>query len=158
MQNLETPSDGRPRVTVAAVIERHGRFLCVEERAGASPELVINQPAGHVEAAESVVEAAVRETLEETGWRLVPEAVTGIYLWRHPESGRSFLRIAITGRADAPVGEVRLDEGIERALWLSRDELLRERSRHRSPLVLHTVEDYLRGERHPLSLLKHMLG
>lgn len=158
MQNLETAPEGRPRVTVAAVIERDGRFLCVEERAGSSAELVINQPAGHVETAESVIEAAIRETLEETGWRLAPEAVTGIYLWRHPESGRSFLRIAITGRADAPEGEVRLDEGIERAVWLSREELLRERERLRSPLVLHTVEDYLRGERHPLSLLKHLLG
>ncbi|QJD30222.1 NUDIX hydrolase [Methylococcus geothermalis] len=158
MQNLETPSDGRPRVTVAAVVERDGRFLCVEERTAGSADLVINQPAGHVEAAESVIEAAIRETLEETGWHLVPEAVTGIYLWRHPASGRSFLRIAITGRAEAPEGEVRLDEGIERAVWLSREELLRERERHRSPLVLHTVEDYLRGERHPLSLLKPMLG
>lgn len=157
MQELETRPERRPRVTVAAVIEQDGRFLCVEERANGSDGVVINQPAGHVEEAESVIEAVIRETLEETGWRLIPEAVTGIYLWRHPESGRSFLRIAVTGRASAPEGVVRLDEGIERAVWMSRDELIGQQDRHRSPLVMRTVEDYLLGERHPLSVLKFVV-
>ncbi|HWP01620.1 MAG TPA: NUDIX hydrolase [Methylococcus sp.] len=152
-QGSDTRPEFRPRVTVAAVIEQGGRFLCVEERI-ASHELVINQPAGHLEPAESVVDAVVRETLEETGWRLVPEAVIGVYLWRNPQTGSSFLRIAITGSAVAPSGPVPLDAGIERTLWLSRDELVAQRERHRSPLVLRTVDDYLAGERHSLALLK----
>jgi 8-oxo-dGTP pyrophosphatase MutT (NUDIX family) len=152
-QGSDTRPEFRLRVTVAAVIEQGGRFLCVEERL-ASRELVINQPAGHLEPAESVVDAAVRETLEETGWCLVPEALIGVYLWRNPQTGSSFLRIALTGPAVAPSSPVPLDAGIERTLWLSRDELVAQRERHRSPLVLRTVDDYLAGERHSLTLLK----
>jgi 8-oxo-dGTP pyrophosphatase MutT (NUDIX family) len=160
MQDMVEPDirpDFRPRVTVAAVIEQGGRFLCVEERL-ASRKLVINQPAGHLESAESVVEAVVRETLEETGWHLVPEAVIGIYLWQNPQTGSSFLRIAVTGSATPPCGPVPLDAEIERTLWLSRDELAAQREHHRSPLVLRTVDDYLAGERHSLALLKPFLA
>jgi 8-oxo-dGTP pyrophosphatase MutT (NUDIX family) len=141
----------RPDVTVAAVVERDGRFLMVEERA--ARRIVINQPAGHLESGESLVEAVVRETLEETGYALVPEAVTGIYLWRHPQLDRTFLRIAFSGTAEGPDPARRLDRCIIRAAWLTREQLAARPNVLRSPLVLRCIDDYLTGTRHPLSLL-----
>jgi len=141
----------RPDVTVAAVIARNGHFLVVEERA--ARRIVINQPAGHLEPGESLVEAAVRETLEETGFRLTPEAVTGIYLWRDPVSDRSFLRVAFCGTVDEPEPGHALDRCIVRVAWLSREQLAARPHALRSPLVLRCIDDYLAGHRHPLSLL-----
>jgi 8-oxo-dGTP pyrophosphatase MutT (NUDIX family) len=141
----------RPDVTVAAVIERDGRFLVVEERA--ARRVVINQPAGHLERGESLLEAVVRETLEETAYALTPEALTGIYLWRHPVIDRTFLRVAFTGSVDGPDAARRLDRCILRATWLSRDQLAARPNVLRSPLVLRCIDDYLSGVRHPLSLL-----
>jgi len=141
----------RPDVTVAAIVEREGRFLVVEERA--ARRVVFNQPAGHLERGEDLVEAVIRETLEETAYRLLPEAVTGIYLWRHPVLDRTFLRVAFCGSAEGPDPGRRLDRCILRAAWMTRPELA-ERSGHlRSPLVLRCIDDYLAGHRHPLSLL-----
>lgn len=143
----------RPRVTVAAIAERDGRFLLVRERvAGGTP--VFNQPAGHLEPGESLVEGAIRETLEETGWGFVPRALVGVYQWEHPSGSTSFVRFALCG--DVTVcDELRtLDDGIEEALWLTVDELMQRREELRSPLVIHCIRDYLGGERHPLSLLK----
>jgi 8-oxo-dGTP pyrophosphatase MutT (NUDIX family) len=142
-----------PRLTVAAVVEQDGRFLVVEERAQTG-ELVINQPAGHVEHGESLLDAVIRETYEETAWRFTPEYLVGIYLWRHPEGQLSYLRFCFTGSVSDHVPDSPLDEGIERTLWLSRGELQADRRRLRSPLVLSVIDDYLAGERHPLSLLK----
>ena len=141
----------RPDVTVAAVIERDGRFLMVEERA--ARRIVINQPAGHLERGESLVEAAVRETLEETGFSFAPEAVTGVYLWRHATLDRTFLRIAFSGVAQGPDPARRLDRCVIRAAWFTREQLAVRPNALRSPLVLRCIDDHLAGARHPLSLL-----
>lgn len=138
-----------PEVTVAAVVEAQGRFLVVEELI--ADKLVLNQPAGHLEDRETLIEAAVRETREETAWRLEPESLVGIYLWRSPESGRSFLRFTFCGSVDDHDASQPLDRGIQRALWLSRDQLLAQSARLRSPMVLRSVDDYLQGRRLPLS-------
>lgn len=140
----------RPSVTVAAVAERNGRFLIVEE--DIRGRLMLNQPAGHLEAAEDLIQAVVREAREETGHAFVPEALLGVYLWARPEDGLTYLRIAFRGEVDAePRGA--LDHGIVRTVWLSRDELLAMQPRHRSPLVLRCVDDHIAGVRHPLSVL-----
>lgn len=144
----------KPDVTVAAVAERDGRFLLVEERA--SGRVVLNQPAGHLEDGESLLEAVVRETLEETAWDFQPTAVVGVYLWRPAQQGRSFLRITFSGELLAHDPSRRLDRGIIRTRWLSRDELLAPGARLRSPLVLQCVNDYLAGVSHPLSLVNYL--
>jgi 8-oxo-dGTP pyrophosphatase MutT (NUDIX family) len=141
----------RPDVTVAAIVERDGRFLMVEERA--ARRIVLNQPAGHLERDETLLEAVVRETLEETGYTLLPQAVTGVYLWPHPAIDRTFLRIAFCGPASGPDPQRRLDRCIIRTCWMTRDELAARPNALRSPLVLRCIDDYLAGARHPLSLL-----
>lgn len=143
--------DFRPSVTVAAVVERDGRFLMVEERIAG--RLVLNQPAGHLEAGESLVEAVVRETLEETACAFRPTALVGVYLW-HGAGGRpTFLRVAFCGGAGAPQPGRTLDSAIVACHWLGRDDLLAHADSLRSPLVLRCVDDYLAGTRHPLTLL-----
>jgi 8-oxo-dGTP pyrophosphatase MutT (NUDIX family) len=144
-----------PEVTVAAVVERDDRFLFVEERI--SGRLVLNQPAGHLEDGETLLEAVIRETREETAWRLQPEALVGTYLWRSPDSGRTFLRFAFCGVVDDHRAAHALDSGIVRALWLSHEQVLAQSSRTRSPLVLRCLEDYLLGKRQPLDSVA-MLG
>ena len=146
----------KPDVTVAAVVEREGRFLLVEEHVG--DRLVINQPAGHLEVNESLVEAAVREALEETAWTFVPEAVSGVYLWQHPERNTSFLRVAFVGKVTEHHSNRRLDRGIRRTLWLSREELLQRSLQLRSPMVLQCIDDHLAGQRYPLSMLTHLIN
>jgi 8-oxo-dGTP pyrophosphatase MutT (NUDIX family) len=137
-----------PEVTVAAVVAHDRRFLLVEECIGG--KLVLNQPAGHLEESETLLEAVVRETREETAWRFSPEALVGTYLWRSPQDGRSFLRFAFCGAVDDHRPAQALDAGIVRALWLSPDQLSREPQRLRSPLVMRCVDDYLRGQRQSL--------
>ena len=137
-----------PEVTVAAVVVRDGRFLFVEERI--EGRLVLNQPAGHLEDGETLVEAVIRETREETAWRLQPEALVGTYLWRHPQNGRTFLRFAFCGVVDDHRAAQPLDTGIVRAVWLSHEQLLAQSARVRSPLVTRCLEDYLLGKRQPL--------
>jgi len=134
-----------PDVTVAAVVERDKRFLVVEERI--SGRLVLNQPAGHLEAGETLVEAVIRETREETAWRFHPEALVGTYLWRSPVDGRSFLRFAFCGTVDDHLPHRALDTGIVRALWMSHEHLITQTSRLRSPLVMRCLQDYLLGKR-----------
>jgi len=137
-----------PEVTVAAVVMRDGRFLLVEERISGS--LVLNQPAGHLEDGESLQAAVIRETREETAWRFLPQALIGTYLWRNPANGRSFLRFAFCGDVDDFRPRQPLDKGIVRAIWYTREELLGQAARLRSPLVLRCVDDFLAGRRHPL--------
>src|SRR5690606_12829630 len=123
-------ADWHPHVTVASVVAREGRLLMVEERIRG--ELVLNQPAGHLEPGETPAEAAVREALEETGWDIRLDAFIGCYQWQAPD-GSDYLRFAFAGTALLHHPERALDEGIERAVWLAPDELLAESSRHRSP-------------------------
>jgi 8-oxo-dGTP pyrophosphatase MutT (NUDIX family) len=137
-----------PEVTVAAVAEQDGRFLIVEERV--SGRLVLNQPAGHLEDSETLLEAAVREAREETAWRFRPEAMVGTYLWRNPANGRSYLRFAFCGSVDDHQPQQALDTGIVRAIWLTHEQLRAQPQRLRSPLVLRCLEDYLLGKRQPL--------
>jgi len=145
----------RPHVTVASIIERDGKFLFVEELAGESS--VLNQPAGHWEANESLVEAAVRETLEETAYQIQPSALIGIYRWPHPQKNITYLRFAFSGQILAHDPDRPLDHGILRALWLTPDELRAQSARHRSPLVALCLQDYLAGKRYPLELLTHLI-
>ena len=143
-------------VTVAAVIEHDDRFLLVEETVAG--QLVLNQPAGHVEAGESLAAAAVRETLEETGYRFTPREVVGIYLWKSEESGITFLRVAFCGTAIPPASTPRLDDGIVAVHWLSRSQLLSRGAQLRSPMVLRCIEDFHSGARFPLTCLTHLDG
>jgi 8-oxo-dGTP pyrophosphatase MutT (NUDIX family) len=145
----------RPDLTVAAIVERNGQFLLVEERVGNA--MVFNQPAGHVERGEDLIAAVIRETLEETAWTFVPQALTGIYFWEQPEKQRSFLRFAFHGQVSAHDPGRRLDRGIERAVWMDRAHIVSRTSRLRSPMVLRCIDDYLEGRRYPLDIVQHML-
>jgi 8-oxo-dGTP pyrophosphatase MutT (NUDIX family) len=141
-------------IVVATVVEREGRFLFVEERiAGAS---VLNQPAGHWEEGESLFEAAVRETLEETAWDVELTAMLGLYEFKPAELGYGFLRLAFLATALRHHPDRPLDDGIERAVWLRPDELRAAAGRHRSPMVQACVDDALAGIRLPLSTVRHL--
>ena len=144
----------QPDVTVATVVVRDGRVLCVEERADGA--LVLNQPAGHLEPDEGLTDAALRETLEETGWDVRLTAFVGAYQWTAPESGRHYLRFAFAAEPLRFHPDRPLDTGIVRALWLTPAELLDARERHRSPLVWEAVADCLGGRRQPLSVLRQV--
>ena len=148
----------QPDVTVATVVVADGRLLCVEERVGG--RLVINQPAGHLEPDESLLEAALRETREETGWDVRLTAFLGAYQWKAPDLGdrlgRHYLRFAFAAEPERHDPTRALDEGIVQALWLTPDELLAARERHRSPLVWQVVADHLAGHRTPLTVLQHL--
>ncbi len=145
----------RPAVTVAAVVERDGRYLLVEEQ---TPEgLRLNNPAGHIEPGESLLQGVVRETLEETARQFEGQALVGIYLARlrreHPDETVSYLRFAFCGTVGDPESGRALDRGIVRTLWLTPQEVLASSPRHRSPLVWRCIADHLAGRRHPLDLL-----
>jgi len=132
-------------LTVAAVVEREGRFLMVEEHAHG--EIVFNQPSGHLEHGESLEQAVVREMLEETGRGFMPRELVGMYQWRHPDNGRHYLRIAFTGACTARDPCRSLDEVIVRTHWMSRAEIAARVDRVRSPMVLRCIDDYLAGVR-----------
>ncbi len=149
----------RPGVTVAAVVEHDGRYLMVEEH---TPEgLKLNNPAGHLDPGESLLQAVVRETLEETARAFSPTALVGVYLSRFVRPPRlsaagedvTYLRFAFCGAVGDAMPGRRLDEGIVRTLWLTPDELRASAARHRSPLVLRCLEDHLAGRRYALDLL-----
>jgi 8-oxo-dGTP pyrophosphatase MutT (NUDIX family) len=141
-------------VTVAAVIERDGRFLVVEELVNGRS--VLNQPAGHLEPEESLLEAAIRETREETGHAFEPREIVGLYQWRSEETGSTFLRVAFCGPATAPAKPAPLDDGIIGFHWLTAAELERRSHQLRSPMVLRCLEDYVAGIRYPLDVLTHI--
>jgi 8-oxo-dGTP pyrophosphatase MutT (NUDIX family) len=141
-----------PHITVATIIENQGRFLLVEEMAAG--RAVFNQPAGHLEADESLIQAAIRETLEETGWDIEITALTGIYLYTAPSNGVTYQRVCFAGNALQHHPDRALDEGIIGPHWLTRAELAKQPERWRSELVLQCIDDYLAGERFPLELLR----
>ena len=143
----------KPNVTVAAVVERDGRFLVVEEET--DDGLRFNQPAGHLDEGESLVQAAAREALEETAYHFRPEFLVGIYQWPRPAGDITYLRFAFGGAITGFDPDRPLDSGIVRAVWMSLDELRATRERHRSPLILQCCEDYIAGRRFPLDLIRH---
>ena len=143
----------KPNVTVAALVERDGRFLLVEEET--EEGVRFNQPAGHLDEGESLAAACARETLEETAWGFTPTALVGIYLWSRPQGDVTYLRFAFTGELGAHEAGRALDAGILRAVWMTADEIRASATRHRSPLVLQCVSDYLAGRRFPLDLVRH---
>ncbi|MBP5997134.1 MAG: NUDIX hydrolase [Azonexus sp.] len=143
----------KPNVTVAAVVQRDGKFLLVEEETEAG--LAFNQPAGHLEAGESLVDAVVREALEETAYHFKPTHLVGIYNWQHPTKDVTYLRFAFAGELRGWEADRRLDEGIVAARWLTLDEVKATQARHRSPLILRCIEDLVAGKRYPLDLLVH---
>lgn len=143
----------KPNVTVAAVVEREGRFLLVEEET--EDGLRFNQPAGHIEQGESLLAAAAREALEETAHVFHPSFLVGIYQWPRPTGDVTYLRFAFGGELGGFDLERPLDVGIVRTVWMTLDELKVTRPRHRSPLILQCCEDYLAGCRYPLELIRH---
>jgi 8-oxo-dGTP pyrophosphatase MutT (NUDIX family) len=142
----------KPDVTVAAIVERDDRFLLVEERIRG--RLVFNQPAGHLEDGESLIDAVMRETLEETAWTFAPSALVGIYLWRSPR-GQTTLRFAFTGSVSALDTARRLDPPVQATHWFTRQEVIGRRERLRSVLVMRCIDDYLAGRRVPLAAIAH---
>ena len=145
----------KPSVTVAAVVERNGRFLMVEEETAEG--LRLNQPAGHLDPGESLAQAVIREALEETAHHVEPAACVGVYMSRYrseaTDTDVTYLRFAFACRLVAEDSERRLDAGIVRALWLDADAIRARREMHRSPLVMRTVDDYLGGKRYPLEMV-----
>ena len=143
----------KPNVTVAAVIERDGKYLLVEEET--EDGIRFNQPAGHLEEGESLLEAVVREALEETRYIFHPTALVGIYQWPRPQRDITYLRFAFAGEIVGEEKERPLDQGIIAPRWLSREEVKATASRHRSPLILQCIEDFAAGQRYPLELIHH---
>ena len=133
-------------VTVAAVVERNRRFLMIEERANG--QIVFNQPAGHLEPGESLIDAVIRETFEEAGLIFTPQQLLGVYLWRTEDGAKTFLRVAFCGKAEDPATRPQLDPVIVATHWLTREEV--EEQSLRSPLVLRCLDDYRAGIRYPL--------
>ena len=147
------PSRWTPRVTVAAVIERDGKFLLIEEETALG--LKLNNPAGHLEPGETPAQGCAREVLEEAAYDFTPTAVLGVYFARSRKNStgedQTYLRLAFCGELGAHHAGRPLDEGIVRTVWLTADEVRATSARHRSPLVLKCIEDYIAGVRLPLS-------
>jgi ADP-ribose pyrophosphatase YjhB (NUDIX family) len=143
----------KPHVTVAAVVERDGRFLLVEEETDEG--IRFNQPAGHLECEEALTDAVVREALEETGYHFVPSALVGVYNWRHKLKDITYLRFAFTGEISGHDEGRALDAGIIAARWLTLAEVRACAAQHRSPLILRCIEDWQAGKRYPLELVTH---
>ncbi len=141
----------KPHATVAAIIEDNGRFLMVEEIS--EGRTVYNQPAGHLDPGESLIDAVIREAREETAWSITPRYLSGIYRWDQPETSRCFLRFAFVADAMEHYSHEPLDDGIIRSVWMSRDDLASQPDNLRSPMVLNCIDDYLRGQQFPLDIL-----
>lgn len=143
-----------PHLTVATIVENQGKFLIVKEVSDG--ETVLNQPAGHVEKGETLFEAAIRETLEETAWHVTLEGLVGFYLYTSPNNSTTYFRVLFAASAIEREDVVKLDEGIIEAQWLTLDEVRQNQGHLRSPMVLSCIEDYLRGKRLPLDAIQHI--
>lgn len=151
----QEPMIWKPNVTVAAVAEQDGNFLLVEEQITPDHQTVFNQPAGHLESGESLVQAVVRETLEETGYTFVPEWLVGIYHWHSTDNNTTYLRFAFSGYVtDIDPNYVR-ETSIISAKWYDTQLIEELTMRHRSPLVKQCIQDFLEGKRYPLQLITH---
>jgi len=144
----------KPHATVAAIVEQDGKFLLVEEETDRGHRF--NQPAGHLEDNESLLDAVIRETLEETAYRFEPTALLGIYHWKHEHNDTTYLRFAYIGHVSQHQPQQKLDDGIIRSVWMSVDEIRANANLMRSPQVLICIEDYLNGRRYPLSVVTHL--
>lgn len=144
----------KPNTTVAAVVEQDGKFLLVEEEM--ADGIRLNQPAGHLENNETLLQAVIRETGEETAYRFQPEALLGVYHWKHPVKDLTYLRFAFIGSVSDHRPEQRLDDGILRAVWLDAEQIRACRHLHRSPQVMTCIDHYLAGQRFPLAALTHL--
>ena len=142
----------KPNVTVAAIVERDGKFLLVEEHTDRG--LLFNQPAGHLEPGESLTAAVIREALEETAHHFKPQALLGIYQYRSTQD-ITYLRFAFTGEIIRHDVDRPLDAGIVRTVWLTPQEARAQSTRHRTPLVMRCIDDHLAGRRFPLELITH---
>lgn len=145
----------KPNVTVAAIAEDAGRFLLVEE--DADNHVVFNQPAGHLEKNETLISAIKREVLEETAWEFEPESLIGVYLYPNPHVDIIYLRFCFTGQCIKHHTDRTLDNGIIRAVWLSKEEIEANQDKMRSPMVLNCINDYLSGKRFSLELINHYI-
>jgi 8-oxo-dGTP pyrophosphatase MutT (NUDIX family) len=144
----------KPNTTVAAIVEQNGKFLLVEEVTERGNRF--NQPAGHLEDNESLIEAVIRETLEESAYEFIPEAIVGIYQWKHPHNNTTYLRFAFIGKVGAHYQTQQLDDGIIRAVWMTADEIRTNQHLTRSSQVLVCIEDYLAGKRYPLEVITNL--
>jgi ADP-ribose pyrophosphatase YjhB (NUDIX family) len=144
----------RPRVTVACVVAVGDRFLMVEE--AVNGRIAYNQPAGHLDDGESLTAAAVRETLEETGWTVELQHLIGVHQWRSTEHGEAVVRFSFAARAISHAPDRPLDTDIRRALWLTRAEIAALGDRLRSPMVLLSIDAWLAGRRLPLDTLSYL--
>ena len=147
--------DWKPHITVATIVEDNGRFLMVEESKGG--RAVLNQPAGHLDPDETLIAAAVRETLEETGWDVEPTSVVGIYLYTAPSNGVTYQRVCFAAKALNHRPDYQLDDGIVGAKWLTREELIEQRGNWRSELIMRCIDDYLAGIHFGLELIRPSL-
>lgn len=143
-----------PHATVAAIVEDQGKFLLVEETTDRGNRF--NQPAGHLEDNETLIEAVIRETLEETAYTFKPESLLGIYHWKHEHNDTTYLRFAYIGSVSNHQPNLALDDGIIRAVWMSVDEIRSKHALMRSPQVLTCIEDYLNGRQFPLTAITHL--
>ena len=144
----------KPHATVAAIVEQDGLFLLVEEVTERGNRF--NQPAGHLEDNETITEAVIRETLEETAYTFTPQALLGIYHWKHEHNDTTYLRFAFIGDANNHQPNLALDDGIIRAVWMSIEEIRANAHLMRSPQVITCIEDYLGGQRFPLNVITHL--
>ena len=142
----------KPNVTVAAVVERDGRYLLVEEASPRGP--LLNNPAGHLDAGETLLQAVVREVLEETACVFTPTHLQGIHLAPSATDDVTYLRFAFAGTVSEPIPGRALDHGILRTLWLAPDAIAAEHARHRSALLMRCIDDHRAGRRYPLELLQ----
>lgn len=154
LKNEEKIRQWMPHATVAAIVEDNGKFLLVEEETDRGNRF--NQPAGHLEDNESLLEAVMRETLEETAYTFEPEALLGIYHWKHEHNDTTYLRFAYIGTVSNHQPNMALDDGIIRSVWMTIDEIRDKAMLMRSPQVLTCIEDYLNGKRFPLSVITHL--
>ncbi len=141
-----------PHVTVAAIIEQEGRFLIVKERA--DDEIVYNQPAGHLESNETLLDAITREVKEETAWQFTPEYIVGLYRMHVTSKNITYLRVCFAGSVNHYDPEQTLDDGIIEALWLDKAGLHEQQHALRSPMVIKCIDDYLAGQRYEIDILK----
>ena len=144
----------KPNTTVAAIIERDNKFLLVEEITERGNRF--NQPAGHLEDNETLIQAVIRETMEESAYEFTPEFLLGVYQWKHTLNDTTYLRFAFIGKAGVHYPMQELDEGIVQAVWMDIDEIRDKANLMRSPQILTCIEDYLAGKRYPLEVITNL--